>query len=60
MRKIIFMFLFISIIASTLFANSTGVDIITQVDEVALDYKLYRKNDNSLTVLKDGDRKSVV
>ena len=52
MRKIIFMFLFISIIASTLFANSTGVDIITQVDEVALDYRLYRKSNDTLLYLK--------
>lgn len=55
MRKIIFIFLFISIIASTLFANSTGVDIITQVDEVALDYRLYRKSNDTLTLLKDGE-----
>jgi hypothetical protein len=55
MKKIVLSFFLIAIIATSLFAKDESVDLASQVAETSLTYNLYRKIDDSFTLIGDGE-----
>lgn len=54
MRRILVMVIFTIVSITSLFSRENNVSLNTSIDEAPLEYELYRKLDNNLTLIEDG------